>query len=87
MHVIQNFKICSTRAESARRASIFAANVAKIVAHNERYNRGEETFSKGINQFTDMTEREFLEHINGNPIAGHLLNFMPVATSQSSQLS
>jgi hypothetical protein len=46
--------------------------VAKIVAHNERYNRGEETFSKGINQFTDMTEKEFLDHINGNHFPGNL---------------
>lgn len=55
------------RAEAAQRGLVFSQNVAKIVEHNERFRRGEETYSMGINQFTDMTEKEFLKHINGLP--------------------
>jgi cathepsin L len=39
--------------------------VAAIKEHNEKFARGQVSYSKGINQFTDMTEKEFLEHVNG----------------------
>lgn len=50
-----------------KRAAIFSANLEKIKKHNERFEQGLETFTKGINQFTDMTEKEFLDHISGLP--------------------
>jgi hypothetical protein len=53
-----------THEEAALRASIFARNVAAFKEHNEKFARGEVSYTKGINQFTDMTEKEILEHIN-----------------------
>lgn len=37
-----------------RRLSTYVRNIEKIRQHNERYNRGEESFEMGINQFSDM---------------------------------
>jgi len=55
-----------SKTEVAQRAATFQANVDKINAHNERFLKGQETYTKEINQFTDMTEKEFLEYIRGN---------------------
>lgn len=56
-----------TKSEALNRANIFANNIAKINSHNVRFMKGEETYSKGINQFTDLTEEEFLNQIQGLP--------------------
>ncbi|EFO16895.1 fibroinase [Loa loa] len=43
---------------------IFLQNVEKIRQHNERYERGEETYKMGINKFADMLPEETKE-VNG----------------------
>lgn len=48
----------SAREESTRFA-IFQENLKKIEAHNAKYEKGEETYMMGVNQFTDLTEEEF----------------------------
>jgi len=44
---------------------VFNENIAEIKAHNEKFHAREVPYSKGINQFTDMTEREIQEYIRG----------------------
>jgi len=41
------------------RRSIFEATVRDIVAHNSK---GQKTWEKGINAFSEMTEEEFMEY-------------------------
>lgn len=48
--------------ESAKRFDIFAANVKKIAAHNEEYDKGLSTFKMGLNAFADYTVEEFREY-------------------------
>jgi len=43
----------------ANRLRIFTQNLEDIVQHNQKYAKGEFTWYKGVNQFTDMTEEEF----------------------------
>lgn len=53
-HFNRNFKA----EEDQERFNIFRANVKKIIEHNERSARGEESYTLGINQFTDRKESE-----------------------------
>lgn len=48
------------------RFEIFKKNVALIEEHNARFARGEETSVNGINQFTDMTQDEFMSFTGQN---------------------
>jgi hypothetical protein len=41
---------------SSRREAVFAANLARILAHNAE---PQHTWKMGVNQFTDMTDTEF----------------------------
>lgn len=47
-----------------RRYTTFLQNVEKIRQHNERYERGEETYKMGINKFADMLPEE-TKKVNG----------------------
>nr|CAH7723555.1 unnamed protein product [Callosobruchus chinensis] len=47
--------------EEKRRYLIFRDNVRQIQEHNDKYERGEESFAKKVTQFTDMTDEEFLD--------------------------
>ncbi|XP_074038529.1 cathepsin L-like proteinase [Leptinotarsa decemlineata] len=44
--------------DDALHRSIYDKNVQDINAHNQRFKAGQETWEKGINKFTDMTEEE-----------------------------
>jgi C1A family cysteine protease len=48
-------KVYKAKEEFTMRAAIFAANVAKIEAHNA----GESTFTMAVNDFADLTHEEF----------------------------
>ena len=47
----------TSRDEELKRYQVFSANLEDI----ERHNRGESSFTRGINFFTDLTEEEFKE--------------------------
>lgn len=38
------------------------SSVKEVEEHNSRYQNGEETYTKGINQFSDLTKAEFEEN-------------------------
>ncbi|XP_030746899.1 cathepsin L-like proteinase [Sitophilus oryzae] len=48
-----------TEEEEQRRFQIFQDNFKKIKEHNEKYERGETTYTMGINKFADLTPEEF----------------------------
>jgi len=52
-----NKKYENTNVESMR-YGIFKKNIVQIEQHNLRYNQGHESYTKGINQFSDLTEEE-----------------------------
>merc|ERR1712079_929391 len=58
-------KVYSSPKEYIQRKAIFESNLKDINAHNE--NRGVNTYTKGVNQFTDMTQQEFQAFTQGFP--------------------
>lgn len=38
----------------------------EIEAHNERFKRGEELYERGLNQFSDLTDDEFIKYWTGS---------------------
>ncbi|KAJ8943318.1 hypothetical protein NQ318_004759 [Aromia moschata] len=50
--------------EEQVRFSIFQQKLRKIETHNARYDKGEETYYLGINQFSDLTQEEFKARLN-----------------------
>ena len=50
------------KAASAERQAIFETNLAKILAHNQDE---QWTYKMGVNQFTDMTAKEFKAYYHG----------------------
>ena len=52
--------------ELLARQAIFQANVKAIAEHNEKFARGETSYQKQIDEFTDMTREEMAAQINGN---------------------
>ncbi|KAJ1523290.1 hypothetical protein ONE63_001169 [Megalurothrips usitatus] len=47
------------------RSKIFKENLLRIAQHNERYHRGEESFTLAVNQFADLLTHELVEAMNG----------------------
>ena len=47
------------------RRAIFEDNVALISAHNAEAARGLHTFEIGLNEFADMSDKEFFATMNG----------------------
>ena len=52
--------------ELLTRQAIFQANVKAIAEHNEKFLKGETSYQKQIDEFTDMTREEMAAHIKGN---------------------
>ena len=46
---------------NADRRSIFESNIKEIIEHNTS---GKHTWTKGINEYSDMTEEEFFEYFH-----------------------
>ena len=47
------------------RREIYEENVALIAAHNAEAERGVHSFEIGLNEFADMTDKEFFSTMNG----------------------
>merc|ERR1711970_10359 len=58
-------KVYESKAEEYLRKGIFEKNVARIEAHNQKYEAGEETYKQGINKFTDWLQEEVVSTMNG----------------------
>lgn len=52
-------------AEDARRFEIFKNKLHEFEEHNEKFKKGELSWSVGVNQFTDLTEEEFAKMNHG----------------------
>ncbi|RZB40822.1 cathepsin L [Asbolus verrucosus] len=61
---VMHKKQYATSVEEAARLKIFQDNLADIEQHNSKYEKGEVTYKKKINQFGDMTKEEFLAYVN-----------------------
>jgi C1A family cysteine protease len=62
--IFQSFKLkydktYKNHAEETKRFNIFSDNLRSIEEHNARFDQGLETYTKGVNQFADMTLEEF----------------------------
>ncbi|ENN79874.1 cathepsin L-like proteinase [Dendroctonus ponderosae] len=51
-------KAYESEEEEQKRFGIFESNLQEIVAHNEKFQAGDETFSKALNRFADLTSDE-----------------------------
>ena len=49
----------TTREELVLRRAVYAANVAKIEAHNAEAAQGKHTWTMGVNKFGDLLPEEF----------------------------
>merc|ERR1719230_1777119 len=54
--------------EEAKRAAIYADNVAYFAEHNAKYAKGESTFYMGVNEYSDLTHDEFKAMLDGPKI-------------------
>ncbi|XP_063216282.1 procathepsin L-like [Bacillus rossius redtenbacheri] len=62
---IQHGKTYVTNVEEKFRLKIFMENKRKIARHNARYERGEVTFTLGMNEYGDLLPHEFARALNG----------------------
>ncbi|CAG9833352.1 unnamed protein product [Diabrotica balteata] len=51
--------------EDKNRFKIFQENLRKIEEHNKKYEKGETTYTMGINQFSDMSPEEWANKNHG----------------------
>ncbi|XP_078054332.1 procathepsin L-like isoform X2 [Mustelus asterias] len=65
-----------TEEEETRRRSIWEDNVRYIEQHNLEYSMGKHTFTVGMNEFGDLTDKEFNERMNG---------FLPIQADNSTE--
>ncbi|WAR08967.1 CATL-like protein [Mya arenaria] len=70
-HLFSTFKQVHSRVyadqwEEQYRRGIFEAHVSHIKDHNKKYSNGEKSYFLGVNQFTDMTHKEFLQLYTGH---------------------
>merc|ERR1719184_659350 len=62
---LQHVKAYPHREEEELRKGVFRANLRKIAAHNEREERGLETWRMAVTEFADLTEEEFTQQMLG----------------------
>lgn len=62
--IIYNEKKYGSGGESIRRFKIFKQNLKQIEEHNLKYEKGEESFSMGVNQFSDKLQDEYVHETN-----------------------
>lgn len=57
-------KVFLDTTEEQQRHAVFDYNVATIIAHNARHDKGETSFRMGVNQFSAYTHDEFVKVVN-----------------------
>jgi len=62
---LQHEKVYPLKAEEEIRKDVFRTNLRKIEAHNEREEKGLETWRMAVTQFADLTEKEFEQQMLG----------------------
>jgi len=62
---LEHEKLYADESEEHLRKSIFMKNLNFIRQHNAKYERGEVTFTVGVNRFADLTNQEFRDQVNG----------------------
>ncbi|XP_054277596.1 procathepsin L-like [Macrosteles quadrilineatus] len=62
---IEHERLYGDEKEEHTRKEIFMNNLNFIREHNKKHERGEVTFTVGVNQFADMTIEEFRQRMNG----------------------
>lgn len=67
----QHNKVYASLEEEQYRKSIFLMNVAQIEAHNSQ---AAKTYTMGINQFTDLTQEEFVSIYLGSSVNSKFTN-------------
>ncbi|XP_052239158.1 procathepsin L-like isoform X2 [Dreissena polymorpha] len=70
-HIFETFKKVHSKQytnelEEKTRRSIFEVNVNHIKDHNDKYAKGQKSYYLGVNQFSDLTHREFLKLYMGH---------------------
>ncbi|XP_072338889.1 procathepsin L-like [Scyliorhinus torazame] len=65
-----------TEEEETYRRKVWEDNVTYIEQHNLEYSMGKHTFTVGMNQFGDLTDKEFNERMNG---------FLPIEADNSTE--
>lgn len=56
---VKHAKSYETVGEEQRRFEIFQTALRRVEEHNARYKKGQETYFKAINHFSDLTQEEF----------------------------
>ncbi|KAL3274622.1 hypothetical protein HHI36_016004 [Cryptolaemus montrouzieri] len=72
--------------EARQRFLIFEENLRKIKEHNIRFQKGQVSYTKGINKFADWTSREFLDYVNQYKVSERSLKGSEVFTNSNSSL-
>merc|ERR1712004_464800 len=62
---LQHEKVYPLKDEEEVRKDVFRTNLRKIEAHNEREEKGLETWRMAVTQFADLTEKEFEQQMLG----------------------
>ena len=66
----------SSPKEYVQRKAIFESNLKEIQKYNE--NKGVEMYTKGINKFTDMTQKEFEALIQGTYFIFNIIFYLKI---------
>lgn len=52
-------------AEEQKRKQIFEDNLKEVNEHNEQFKAGKVTYQKGLNEYSDLTNKEFQSRMTG----------------------